>query len=122
LITSNPVPGTATPLPSLAGYAPDGFAIRVLTPTTNQGDEGKRTMSTQPFTTARSPSGYAGEGIAASARRDHRVPKIVPGALSFLAQQRLVAVSIAGDDGQRGRRYCQCGEPGFVHAPTVSAT
>lgn len=41
--------------------------------------------------------------------------RIVPGALSFLAQQRLIAVSIAGDDGQLWTSVW-AGAPGFVQS------
>jgi len=41
--------------------------------------------------------------------------RIVPGALSFLARQRLVAVSIAGDDGYLWTSVW-CGRPGFVQS------
>ena len=41
--------------------------------------------------------------------------RIVPGALSFLARQRLVALSAAGDDGHLWTSVW-CGEPGFVHS------
>ncbi len=41
--------------------------------------------------------------------------RIVPGALPFLARQRLVAVSAAGDDGHLWTSVW-CGEPGFVHS------
>lgn len=42
-------------------------------------------------------------------------PRIVPGALSFLARQRLVALTAAGDDGQLWTSVW-CGEPGFVRS------
>ena len=41
--------------------------------------------------------------------------RIGPGALSFLARQRLVALSAAGDDGQLWTSVW-CGEPGFVQS------
>ena len=41
--------------------------------------------------------------------------RIVPNALPFLAQQRLVAVSAAGDDGDLWTTVW-CGEPGFVRS------
>lgn len=41
--------------------------------------------------------------------------RIVPGALSFLARQRLLAVSAAGDDGPLWTSVW-CGEPGFVQS------
>lgn len=41
--------------------------------------------------------------------------KIVPGALPFLARQRLVAVSTAGDDGSLWTSVW-CGHPGFVQS------
>jgi predicted pyridoxine 5'-phosphate oxidase superfamily flavin-nucleotide-binding protein len=41
--------------------------------------------------------------------------RIVPGALPFLAQQRLVAVSVAGDDKHLWTTVW-CGEPGFVRS------
>ena len=41
--------------------------------------------------------------------------RIVPGALSFLARQRLVALSAAGDDGHLWTSVW-CGEPGFVQS------
>ncbi|HKV99808.1 MAG TPA: pyridoxamine 5'-phosphate oxidase family protein [Vicinamibacterales bacterium] len=48
-------------------------------------------------------------------RRRHTIisPRIVPGALPFLAQQRLIALSVPGDDGQLWTSVW-CGEPGFV--------
>jgi hypothetical protein len=48
-------------------------------------------------------------------RRRHAIisPRIVPGALPFLAQQRLIAVSVAGDDGHLWTSVW-CGRPGFV--------
>jgi len=42
-------------------------------------------------------------------------PQIVPGALPFLASQRLVAASAAGDDGQLWTSVW-CGAPGFVRS------
>ncbi len=42
-------------------------------------------------------------------------PQIAPGALPFLAQQRLIALSAAGDDGHLWTSVC-CGEPGFVRS------
>src|SRR3954453_4177263 len=42
-------------------------------------------------------------------------PRIVPGALPFLARQRLVAVSTAGDDGQLWTSVWP-GRPGFVQS------
>ena len=41
--------------------------------------------------------------------------RIVPGALSFLARQRLLAVSAAGDDGHLWTSVW-CGQPGFVRS------
>ena len=41
--------------------------------------------------------------------------RIAPGALSFLARQRLIAVSIAGDDGHLWTSVWH-GTPGFVHS------
>jgi len=41
--------------------------------------------------------------------------RIVPGALAFLAKQRLIAVSAAGDDGQLWTTVW-CGEAGFVRS------
>ena len=41
--------------------------------------------------------------------------RIIPGALPFLAQQRLLALSSAGDDGHLWTSVW-CGEPGFVHS------
>jgi uncharacterized protein len=41
--------------------------------------------------------------------------RIVPGALSFLARQRLLALSAAGDDGHLWTSVW-CGEPGFVQS------
>jgi hypothetical protein len=41
--------------------------------------------------------------------------RIVPGALPFLARQRLIAVSVAGDDGELWTSVWY-GEPGFVHS------
>src|SRR5689334_18220492 len=41
--------------------------------------------------------------------------QIVPGALSFLARQRLLALSAAGDDGHPWTSVW-CGEPGFVQS------
>lgn len=40
-------------------------------------------------------------------------PQIVPGALPFLAQQRLIALSVAGEDGRLWTSVW-CGPPGFV--------
>jgi uncharacterized protein len=42
--------------------------------------------------------------------------RIVPGALTFLAQQRLIAVTAAGDDGDLWTTVW-CGEPGFIRSP-----
>src|SRR5262249_41303112 len=42
-------------------------------------------------------------------------PRIVPGALPFLAQQRLIALSGAGDDGHLWTSVW-CGRPGFVRS------
>jgi predicted pyridoxine 5'-phosphate oxidase superfamily flavin-nucleotide-binding protein len=41
--------------------------------------------------------------------------RIPPGALTFLAQQRLIAVSVAGDEGHLWTTVW-CGQPGFVHS------
>src|SRR5262252_333020 len=41
--------------------------------------------------------------------------RILPGALPFLAQQRLLAVTTAGDDGHLWTSVWY-GEPGFVHS------
>ena len=41
--------------------------------------------------------------------------RIVPGALSFLAEQRLLVLSAAGDD-EHVWASVWCGEPGFVHS------
>lgn len=56
-------------------------------------------------------------GERAFARRHGSIisDRIVPGALPFLAQQRLVAVSAAGDDGHLWISVW-CGEPGFVQS------
>ena len=41
--------------------------------------------------------------------------RIPPGALTFLAQQRLIAVSVVGDEGHLWTTVW-CGQPGFVHS------
>src|SRR5262245_49237286 len=50
-------------------------------------------------------------------RRRHTIisPHIVPGALPFLAQQRLIALAVAGDDGHLWTSVW-CGLPGFVRS------
>jgi uncharacterized protein len=50
-------------------------------------------------------------------RRRHTIvsPRIVPGALPFLAQQRLIALSVAGEDAHLWTSVW-CGPPGFVQS------
>jgi predicted pyridoxine 5'-phosphate oxidase superfamily flavin-nucleotide-binding protein len=50
-------------------------------------------------------------------RRRHTIisPRIVPGALAFLAQQRLIALSVAGEDAHLWTSVW-CGQPGFVRS------
>ena len=73
-------------------------------------------MSTQPFHDGEiAVQERAGERDIARQRGAIIGSRIVPGALSFLAQQRLIAVSIAGDDGYLWTSVW-CGAPGFVHS------
>ena len=50
-------------------------------------------------------------------RRRHTIisPRIVPGALPFLAEQRLIALSVAGEDAHLWTSVW-CGPPGFVRS------
>jgi uncharacterized protein len=57
----------------------------------------------------------AGERHLASRHGAGISSRIIPGALSFLARQRLVAVSAAGDDGHLWTSVL-CGEPGFMES------
>ena len=57
----------------------------------------------------------AGERDLASRHGAAMSSRIVPGALSFLARQRLVAVSAAGDEGHLWTSVW-CGQPGFVQS------
>ena len=57
----------------------------------------------------------AGERDIASRHGAGIGSRIVPGALPFLARQRLIAVSIAGDDGELWTSVWN-GAPGFVHS------
>src|SRR5262245_36060578 len=57
----------------------------------------------------------AGEREIAEQRVGAISSRIIPGALSFLARQRLIAVSIAGDDGYLWTSVWW-GNPGFVQS------
>src|SRR5262249_50592150 len=57
----------------------------------------------------------AGERDVARQRAGAISSRIVPGALSFLARQRLVALAAVGDDGHLWTSVW-CGEPGFVQS------
>lgn len=57
----------------------------------------------------------AGERDIGRRRASIVSPRIVPGALPFLAQQRLIALSIAGDDGHLWTSVW-CGRSGFVRS------
>ena len=73
-------------------------------------------MSTQPFHDGEiAIQERAGERDIARQRGAMIGSRIVPGALPFLAQQRLIAVSIAGDAGYLWTSVW-CGAPGFVHS------
>jgi uncharacterized protein len=73
-------------------------------------------MRTEPFHDGEiAVQERAGERDIARQRGAIISPRIAPGALSFLAQQRLIALSAAGDDGQLWTSVW-CGEPGFVRS------
>jgi predicted pyridoxine 5'-phosphate oxidase superfamily flavin-nucleotide-binding protein len=73
-------------------------------------------MSTQPFHDGEiAVQERAGERDIARQRGAIIGSRIVPGALPFLAQQRLIAVSIAGDAGHLWTSVWG-GAPGFVHS------
>ena len=57
----------------------------------------------------------AGERDVARARGAIISPRIVPGALGFLARQEFIALSAAGDDGGLWTS-AWCGQPGFVQS------
>jgi uncharacterized protein len=74
------------------------------------------TMSNQPFHDGEiAVQERAGERDSARRHGAGIGSRIVPGALPFLARQRLIAVSIAGDDGLLWTSVW-CGAPGFVHS------
>lgn len=73
-------------------------------------------MDGQPYHTGEiSVQERAGERDLARRRGAIISSIIVPGALSFLAQQRLIALSTAGDDGHLWTSVW-CGRPGFVRS------
>jgi uncharacterized protein len=73
-------------------------------------------MSQQPFHEGEiAVQERAGERDIARRHGAIIASRIAPGALTFLAQQRLVAVSAAGDEGHLWTAVW-CGEPGFVRS------
>ena len=80
-------------------------------------------MSTQPFHDGEiAIQERAGERDIARQRGAIIGSRIVPGALPFLAQQRLIAVSIAGDDGQLVDVGLVLARPASCTARTASAS
>ena len=73
------------------------------------------TTLSQPFHEGEVPlvQERAGERDAARRNGVGISSRIVAGALSFLARQRLLALTIAADDGELWTSVW-CGEPGFV--------
>ena len=73
-------------------------------------------MSDQPFHDGEiAVQERAGERVLACRHGAAISSRIVPSALSFLARQRLLALSAAGDDGHLWTSVW-CGEPGFVRS------
>ncbi len=80
---------------------------------TNPGDDH---VSDQPFHDGEiAVQERAGERDLARRHGAAISSRIIPGALSFLARQRLLAVSAAGDDGHLWASVW-CGQPGFVRS------